>query len=114
MILMTTKMVWSITLGIPMTIISQRIIYRRRPAPDLGAVDTTQQKQCSILREGDVFLVRSSQAFRGEMTLPMGLEFPQASTHLKMLERIHDLFPEIAEGVQWDLTEGLPGKHPFC
>jgi hypothetical protein len=40
------------------------------------------------------------------MTLPVGLEFPQASTHLKKLERIHDLFPEMAEGVQWDLTEG--------
>ena len=26
--------------------------FRRRPAPDLGALDTSQPLQCSILREG--------------------------------------------------------------
>jgi hypothetical protein len=43
--------------------------FRRRPAPDLGALDTSQPYQYSILREGDELLVRSNQAFRGE-TMP--------------------------------------------
>ena len=48
--------------------------FRRRPAPDLGAVDTSQPLQCSILREGRELLVRSNQAFRGEMTLPVSID----------------------------------------
>ena len=36
----------------------------------------------------------------------MGVELPKASTHLKMLEKLQELFPEMVEGVQWDLTEG--------
>ena len=77
--------------------------FRRRPVPDLGAVDTSQPLQCSIC---DELLVRSNQAFRGETTLPVGVELPKASTHLKMLEKLQELFPEMVEGVQWDLTEG--------
>ena len=53
-------------------------------------------------REDEEFLVRSNQAFRGETTLPMGVELPKASTQLKMQE----LFPEMVEGVQWNLSEG--------
>ena len=37
--------------------------FRRRPAPDLGAIHTSQPHQYSILREVDEFLVRSNQAF---------------------------------------------------
>jgi hypothetical protein len=48
----------------------------------------------------------SNQAFRGEMTLPVGVELPKTSTHLKMLEKLQELFPEMAEGVHWDLMEG--------
>ena len=77
----------------------------RRPAPDLGAVDTSQPHQYSILREDDEFLVRSNQAFRGETTLPVGVELPKAFTHLKMLEKLPELFPEMVEGVHWDLTD---------
>ena len=80
--------------------------FRRRPAPDLGALDTSQPFEFSVLREDDELLVRSNQAFRGETTLPMGVELPKASTHLKMLEKLQELFPEMVEGVQWDLTEG--------
>jgi hypothetical protein len=47
--------------------------FRRRPAPDLGALDTSQPLQYSILREGQEVLVRSNQAFRGE-TMPMEVE----------------------------------------
>ena len=36
----------------------------------------------------------------------MGVELPKASTHLKMLEKLQELFPEMVEGVQWDLAEG--------
>ena len=36
----------------------------------------------------------------------MGVELPKASTHLKMLEKLQQLFPEMVEGVHWDLTEG--------
>ena len=36
----------------------------------------------------------------------MGVELPKASTHAKMLEKLQELFPEMVEGVQWDLTEG--------
>ena len=53
-------------------------------------------------REDEEFLVRSNQAFIGETTLPMGVELPKASTQLKMQE----LFPEMVEGVQWNLSEG--------
>jgi len=67
-----------------MTITSQRRLYRRMRSADLGAVDTSQQ------------------AFGGETTLPMGVELLQVSTQLKMQE----LFPEMVEGVQWDLSEG--------
>ena len=39
--------------------------------------------------------MRSNQVFRGETTLPVGVELPKASTHLKMLEKLQELFPEI-------------------
>ncbi len=61
--------------------------FRRRPAPDIGTVDTSQPHQYSILREDDELLVRSNQAFRGETTLPVGVELPKASTHLNFLRR---------------------------
>jgi hypothetical protein len=80
--------------------------FHHRPAPDIGTVDTSQPHQYSILREDDELLVRSNQAFRGETTLPVGVELPKASTHLKMLEKLQELFPEMVEGVHWDLTEG--------
>ena len=57
------------------------------------------RRQYSILREGDEYLVRSNQAFRGETTLPVEVELPKASTHLKMLEKLQELFPEMVEGV---------------
>ncbi len=50
--------------------------------------------------------MRSNQAFRGETTLPVEVELPKASTHLKMLEKLQELFPEMVEGMHWDLTEG--------
>jgi hypothetical protein len=74
--------------------------------PDIGTVDTSQPHQYSILREDDELLVRINQAFRGETTLPVGVELPKASTHLKMLEKLQGLFPEMVEGVHWNLTEG--------
>ena len=50
--------------------------------------------------------MRSNQAFRGETTLPVGVELSKASTHLKMFEKLQKLFPEMVEGVQWDLAVG--------
>ncbi len=41
--------------------------FRRRPAPDFGALDTSRPLQCSVLREDGEFLLRSNQAFRGEI-----------------------------------------------
>ena len=38
--------------------------------------------------------------------MPVGVELPKASTHLKMLEKLQELFPEMVEGVQWDLAKG--------
>jgi hypothetical protein len=77
--------------------------FLRRPAPDLGVVDTFLPHQYSILIEGDEFLGRSNQVFRSETTLPVEVELPKASTHLKVLEKLQKLFPEMAEGVYWDL-----------
>jgi len=37
----------------------------------------------------------------------MGVELPKASTHLKMLEKLQELFPEMVEGVQWVLRNVL-------
>ena len=54
--------------------------FRRRPAPDLGALDTSQPREFSVLREDDELLVRSNQAFRGETTLPEGVEREAAGT----------------------------------
>ncbi len=68
--------------------------FRRRPAPDLGALDTSQPLQCSILREGEELLVRSNQAFRGE-TMPMGVDLPKPTTHMMLLEKLPQLFPEM-------------------
>jgi hypothetical protein len=85
MILMMTKRVWSTTQGILMTIISQRGFYQRR-----HSAVVIPPSSCSDLgTEGDEFLVRSTQAFRGERTLPVGVELPKASTHLKVLEKLH-------------------------
>ena len=47
--------------------------FRRRPAPDLGALDTSQPLEFSVLREDGKILVRSNQAFRGEATVPVGI-----------------------------------------
>jgi hypothetical protein len=80
-------------------------IFRRRPAPDLGVLDTSQPLQCSILREGQELLVRSNQAFRGE-TMPIGIDLPKPATHMMLLEKLPQLFPEMVEGVEWDVREG--------
>ena len=53
--------------------------FRRRPAPDLGALDTSQPLQGSFLREGQELLVRSNQAFRGE-TMPRDIDLPYDAT----------------------------------
>jgi hypothetical protein len=50
--------------------------------------------------------VRSNQAFRGEAAVPVGLDFPKVTTHRMMLEKLQELFPEMVEGVQWDLAKG--------
>ncbi len=77
----------------------------RRPAPDLGALDTSQPLQYSILREGQELLVRSNQAVRGE-TMPMEVDLPKPTTHLTILEKLQELLTEMVEGVQWDVMEG--------
>ena len=79
--------------------------FRRRPAPDLGALDTSQPLQYNVLREDRVLLVRSNQAFRGD-TMPTEANIPKPSTHLMMPEMLQELFPEMVEGVQWDVREG--------
>jgi len=93
-------------------------IFRPRPAPGLGALDTSQPLQYSTLREGQELLVRSNQAFRVE-TMPIDIDLPKPSTHLMLLEKLSELFTEMVEGVQWDVTEGwlqecigFPGQHP--
>ena len=50
--------------------------FRRRSAPDLGALDTSQPLEFSVLREDGEILVRSNQAFRGEAAVPAGLDLP--------------------------------------
>ena len=72
----------------------------------LSPFDTSQPLQFSVLREEDELLVRSNQAFRGEATVPVGLDLPKVPTHRMMLEKLQELFPEMVEGVQWDLAEG--------
>ena len=50
----------------------------------------------------------------------MGLDLPKVPTHRMMLEKLQELFPEMVEGVQWDLADrngikeclGLPGEPP--
>ena len=79
--------------------------FRRRPAPDLGALDTSQPLEFSVLREDDEILVRSNQAFRDEEAVPAGLDLPKAPTHQMMLEKLQELFPEMVEGVQWDKVD---------
>ena len=64
--------------------------------------------------------MRSNQAFRGEAAVPVGLDLPKVPTHRMMLEKLQELFPEMVEGVQWDLADrngikeclGLPGEPP--
>ncbi len=36
----------------------------------------------------------------------MGVDFPKPSTQLMLLEKLPELFPELVEGVQWDVREG--------
>ena len=60
--------------------------FRRRLAPDIGAVDTSQPHQYSILREDNELLVRSNQAFRCEMTLPVEVELPKMNACTGALE----------------------------
>ena len=79
--------------------------FHRRPAPDLGALGTSQPLQCSVLREDGELLLRSNQAFRGEM-MPRDIDLPKPSTHLMLLEKLPELFPELVEGVEWDVREG--------
>jgi hypothetical protein len=50
-------------------------------------------------------MVRSNKAFRGE-TMPRDIDLPMPSTHLMLLEKLPELFPEMVEGVQWDVREG--------
>jgi len=50
--------------------------FRRRPVPDLGALDTSQP------------LERSNQAFRGEAAVPAGLDLPKVPTHRMVLEKL--------------------------
>ena len=38
--------------------------------------------------------------------MPVGVELSKAPTHLKMLEKLQELFPEMVEGAHWDLAEG--------
>ena len=38
--------------------------------------------------------------------MPVGLDLPKAPTHQMVLEKLQELFPEMVEGVQRDLTEG--------
>ena len=66
----------------------------------------SQPLEFSVLREDDEILVRSNQAFRGEAAVPVGLDLPKAPTHQMVLEKLQELFPEMVEGVQWDLAEG--------
>ena len=80
--------------------------FRRHPAPDLGALDTSQPLEFSVLREDDEILVRRNQAFRGEAAVPAGLDLPKVPTHRMMLEKLQELFPEMVEEVQWDVAEG--------
>ena len=60
-------------------------------APDLGALDTSQPLEFSVLRQDNE---------------PVGLDLPKAPTHQMVLEKLQELFPEMVEGVQWDLAEG--------
>jgi hypothetical protein len=73
---------------------------------DYSGDSDDDNKSKDILLRGDELLVMNNQAFRGETTLPVGVELPKASTHLKTLEKLQELFPETVERVQWDLTEG--------
>ncbi len=36
----------------------------------------------------------------------MEVDLPKPFTHLTMLEKLQELFPEMVEGVQWDVMEG--------
>ncbi len=38
--------------------------------------------------------------------MPKEVDLPKPSTHLMMLEKLPELFPEMVEGVQWDVREG--------
>ena len=60
--------------------------FRRRRAPDLGALDTSQPLEFSVLREDDEIHVRSNQAFRGEEAVPVGLDLPKAPTPRMVIE----------------------------
>ena len=75
--------------------------FQRRPA-----LDTSQPLEFSVLREDDEILRRSNQAFRGEAAVPAGLDLPEVPTHRMMVEKLQELFPEMVEGVHWDLAEG--------
>ena len=68
--------------------------FRRRPTPNLWSF--------FVLREDDEILVRSNQAFRGEAAV----DLPKVPTHRMVLEKLQELFPEMVEGVQWNLAEG--------
>ena len=39
--------------------------------------------------------------------MPVGVNLPKMPTHRMMLEKLQELFPEMVEGVQWDLAEGV-------
>ena len=38
--------------------------------------------------------------------MPIEVDLSKPSTHLMMLEKLPELFPEMVEGVQWDVREG--------
>jgi hypothetical protein len=38
--------------------------------------------------------------------MPRDIDLPKPSTHLMLLEKLPQLFPELVEGVEWDVREG--------
>ena len=38
--------------------------------------------------------------------MPIGVDLPKPSTHLMLLEKLPELFPELVERVEWDVREG--------
>ena len=49
--------------------------------------------------------MRGSHAYRGA-NLPMEMILPKVSTHQEVRDLLYELFPDMGDEVQWDLTEG--------